>query len=472
MTASSSRIEPRPDEPSLLAFYLPQYHPIPENDEWWGPGFTEWRNVVRGRSLYPDQHQPNIPSEFGFYDLRVPEVRDAQAAMAEAYGIRGFCYYHYWFNGRRILEMPFNEVLRTGRPDFPFCLCWANEPWTRNWDGGSRELLIAQRYSPEDDREHARWLVEAFRDERYIRVGDRPVFFIYNVLALPNPAATMEVWREECVAAGVGDPFLVQFETFGNVSQPLANGCDASAEFLPHQVADNLTAQGRWQLEDTTGRHNTIFAYDDLAEGQLSVPLPDWTRYQCVVPNWDNTARKPDAHANLFLGSTPEKYGSWLARAIDKGARARHEFVLLNAWNEWAEGAYLEPDLHYGRAYLEATAQAAEVDPSRPRPGTTDQERLNAITADAFSGDAAMRRLYEDLKRSSAREISELLDQVQELEDALAANHQASDAELRAHVARLERRLSVRTADSLGRIPIAGRAIRAAGILRRDWRAL
>ena len=139
MTHLNGTIESKPARPSLLAFYLPQFHPIPENDEWWGPGFTEWRNVVRGHSLYPNHHQPNIPGELGFYDLRMPEVREAQAALADAYGIYGFCYYHYWFSGRRILEMPFDEVLRSGTPDFPFCLCWANEPWTRNWDGGARE---------------------------------------------------------------------------------------------------------------------------------------------------------------------------------------------------------------------------------------------------------------------------------------------------------------------------------------------
>src|SRR4249920_1214778 len=179
----SSQIEPRPAKPALLAFYLPQFHPIPENDEWWGHGFTEWRNVIRGKPLYPDHYQPHVPGELGFYDLRMPEIREAQAALAEAHGITGFCYYHYWFSGRRILERPFNEVLASGSPNFPFCLAWANEPWSRNWDGGSRELLIAQRYSEDDDIQHIRWLIEAFRDERYITVAGRPLFLIYNVFA-------------------------------------------------------------------------------------------------------------------------------------------------------------------------------------------------------------------------------------------------------------------------------------------------
>ncbi|MGH3804018.1 MAG: glycoside hydrolase family 99-like domain-containing protein, partial [Pseudonocardiaceae bacterium] len=361
---SNSTIQPRPARPALLAFYLPQFHPTPENDEWWGPGFTEWRNVVRGRSVYANHHQPNLPGELGFYDLRMPEVREAQAALAQAYGITGFCYYHYWFSGRRILEMPFNEVLGSGRPDFPFCLCWANEPWTRNWDGGSRELLISQRYSSQDDRNHIRWLVKAFRDERYIRVGDRPVLFVYNIWALSDPLRTAEIWREECAEAGVGDPYLVQFATFGNDAAPRDTGFDAAAEFLPHNVATNLEALGRSAIRDVRNMNNVIYDYGDLVEGQLAQELPEWTRYQCVLPKWDNTPRKQNGQANLFLGSTPQKYESWLERSIAQASAARHEFVLINAWNEWAEGAYLEPDLRHGRAYREATARAADVDPS------------------------------------------------------------------------------------------------------------
>ena len=178
-----------------IAFYLPQYHPIPENDQWWGKGFTEWRNVTRARPLYPRHYQPHLPADLGFYDLRLPEVRQAQAELAHAFGLHGFCYYHYWFNGRRVLQRPFEDVLASGEPDFPFCLCWANENWTRRWDGSDDEILLEQIYSEQDDRDHLLSLLTAFRDPRYIRIEGKPLFLVYRTSALPHPARTAEIWR-------------------------------------------------------------------------------------------------------------------------------------------------------------------------------------------------------------------------------------------------------------------------------------
>ncbi len=189
----------------LLAFYLPQFHPIPENDEWWGRGFTEWTNVTRARPLFPGHYQPQLPADLGFYDLRLPESRLAQAELARAHGIGAFCYYHYWFNGRRILQRPFDEMLSSGQPDFPFCLCWANENWTRAWDGMEREVLLGQRYSAEDDLDHIRWLCNAFADPRYLRINGRPLFLVYRIEDLPDPAATAERWRAEARALGIGE---------------------------------------------------------------------------------------------------------------------------------------------------------------------------------------------------------------------------------------------------------------------------
>ena len=175
-----------PKHSQVLAFYLPQYHPIPENDEWWGKGFAEWTKVTRGRSLFKGHQQPHLPADLGFYDLRLPETRAYQAELAREAGLDGFIYYHYWFSGRRLLERPFDEVLKLKQPDFPFCLCWANEPWSRNWDGESRSVLMAQSYSQASDLEHIRWLLTAFADERYIKIDGRPLFLIYRPSDLPD----------------------------------------------------------------------------------------------------------------------------------------------------------------------------------------------------------------------------------------------------------------------------------------------
>ncbi|MDJ0634982.1 MAG: glycoside hydrolase family 99-like domain-containing protein [Xenococcaceae cyanobacterium MO_188.B29] len=188
-----------------IAFYLPQYHPIPENDKWWGKGFTEWTSVAKAKPLFKDHYQPHLPADLGFYDLRLPEVRQAQADLAREYGIYGFCYYHYWFNGKRLLERPFNEVLESGKPDFPFCLCWANENWTRRWDGQDREILIEQKYSVVDDREHIKSLISAFKDPRYIKIDGKPLFLIYRVNSLPDPSLTQKIWREEVDVVKVCD---------------------------------------------------------------------------------------------------------------------------------------------------------------------------------------------------------------------------------------------------------------------------
>src|SRR2546422_3290767 len=186
----------------VVAFYLPQFHPIPENDQVWGKGFTEWSNVVKTRPLFPGHYQPHLPADLGFYDLRLPEVREAQAGLAHAYGVSGFCYYHYWFNGRRLLHRPFDEVLRSGSPNFQFCLCWANENWTRRWDGGDHNVFVAQKHSLEDDERHIDHLISAFSDKRYIKIHGRPLLLVYRTGQLPAPAETAALWRRRVEAAG------------------------------------------------------------------------------------------------------------------------------------------------------------------------------------------------------------------------------------------------------------------------------
>jgi lipopolysaccharide biosynthesis protein len=355
----------------LIAFYLPQYHPIPENDRWWGRGFTEWTNVAKARPLYPGHYQPHLPADLGFYDLRVPEVRQQQADLARAYGIHGFCYYHYWFGGKRLLERPFHEVLASGEPDLPFCLCWANEPWSRRWDGSENEILMPQSYSVEDDREHLRWLARAFSDRRYIRVDGKPLFLVYRVSGLPAPARTADTWREEARRLGIGELFLCRVEQFApdRASDPRTSGFDASVEFAPSldDQGPRLKFDGRrWRwgrrlglVSEAYARHD-IRDYATLAALGMARTLPRYEMFRCVTPGWDNTARRASYGAWILDGPTPECYQNWLSFVI-RQAEAQppdHRIVFINAWNEWAEGNHLEPCRKWGRAYLEATRRA------------------------------------------------------------------------------------------------------------------
>ncbi|MDJ0688928.1 MAG: glycoside hydrolase family 99-like domain-containing protein [Xenococcaceae cyanobacterium MO_188.B32] len=348
-----------------IAFYLPQYHPIPENDRWWGKGFTEWTNVTKAKPLFLHHYQPHLPTDLGFYDLRLPEVRQAQTDMAREYGIYGFCYYHYWFNGKRLLERPFNEVLATGKPDFPFCLCWANENWTRRWDGFEKEILIKQNYSKEDDQHHIQWLARVFQDPRYIQIDGKPLFLVYRVNNLPNPQKTAEIWREEAYKLGVGDIFLCRVESFTDEhDDPSVMGFDASVEFQPDWTQMGLPLQkGRlWEFSrklrfaERAYSDHRIYEYSDVVKRMLAKPNVSYERFACVTPSWDNTARR-QKNATILHNSTPEIYKRWLREAIKKTATSKsgEKIVFINAWNEWAEGNHLEPCQRWGHAYLEAT---------------------------------------------------------------------------------------------------------------------
>jgi hypothetical protein len=355
------------DRPLVLAFYLPQFHPVPENDAWWGQGFTEWTNVVQARPLFDGHEQPHLPGALGYYDLRLPEVREHQAALAGAHGIDAFLYYHYWFGGRQVLERPFDEVRRTGRPDLPFALCWANENWTRAWDAGQHEVLLEQSYGPEERAAHLAFLVDAFADERYLRIDGRPLFAIYRIGALPEAEGFVAELRAASVAAGVGDPYLVKFDTHGNFEDPAVTGCDVAAQFFPH----GTTEMGLEDLRLPLGSSgNMVIGYDDVVGTLLDQPAPPWTRHECVTPGWDNTPRRGDGRSLIVHGSTPDAYEAWLRRVVERApARATTGpgIVFVNAWNEWAEGAHLEPDERWGDAYLRATARAVlGHEPPRP----------------------------------------------------------------------------------------------------------
>jgi lipopolysaccharide biosynthesis protein len=352
----------------LISFYLPQYHPIPENDEWWGKGFTEWRNVLQGKPLFEEHYQPHFPGELGFYDLRVPEVRQAQAEMAREHGIYGFCYYHYWFNGRRVLERPLNEVLAWGKPDFPFCICWANENWSRVWDGGSDQILLEQKYSHEDDLNHINSLIPAFRDERYIRINGKPLFLVYRTELLPNPSRTAEIWREAAFREGIGEIYLARVESFRSEVDPRTIGFDASVEFAPDwknrgpfMYRDRLHVwAAKLGLISKVFLDNDIFVYQHMIDKMMKKPSPAYVRYRCVTPGFDNSVRR-SKNAAITYGSTPERFGDWL-RAVIMETEQTHigeeRIVFINAWNEWAEGNHLEPDQRWGRKYLEAIPKA------------------------------------------------------------------------------------------------------------------
>ncbi len=348
----------------IIAFYLPQFHPIPENDRWWGEGFTEWTNVRRARPNFEGHYQPHVPAELGYYDLRDSDARERQATLAREHGVDGFCYYYYWFNGKRLLEQPLDAVLASGRPDFPFCVCWANENWTRRWDGLDHEILIGQSYSPEDSLAFIRALVPVFADRRYIRVDGRPLLIVYKPDVIPDLARTAAVWREECVRAGVGDPYLcVAWASWQG--DPRVYGFDAAVEFPPHgTAAENLTPHTAIINPAFEG---LVLSYRNYVAQLMMRPRPDFTLFRTVIPAWDNTARRQD-RGTTFVGSSPEVFGYWLERVLAQ-TRLRHRgderLVFVNAWNEWGEGCHLEPDARYGRQYLEAARDARAVGPER-----------------------------------------------------------------------------------------------------------
>jgi lipopolysaccharide biosynthesis protein len=351
-----------------IAFYLPQYHPIHENDEWWGRGFTDWRNVASSRPRFRGHHQPQIPADLGFYDLREPETRARQADLARAYGIDGFCYYHYWFNGRRLLQRPLEEVVASGEPNFPFMICWANEPWSRRWDGSPHELLMDQDYSTGDDLAHIRALAPHLSDPRYITKDGKLVLAIYRTVDLPDPRRTTDTWREEAVRLGLGELHLCRIEGFhGSHADPRSLGFDAAIQFqpdsrsLPQRVNPGRAGRAaRRILRPRSGyRLNNVYDYAAHVERAMSQTQVVYPRYLGVMPAWDNSSRRRE-WAMIFRGSTPETYEDWVYDSLGKIARAEAEsdFLFVNAWNEWAEGAHLEPDLRFGHAYLEAHARA------------------------------------------------------------------------------------------------------------------
>ncbi len=355
-----------------ITFYLPQFYPIPENDQWWGKGFTDWRNAAKAKPQFEGHYQPHLPADLGFYDLRLAESREAQASLAREYGIHGFCYYHYWFNGRRLLERPVNEMVASRRPDFPFCLCWANENWTRRWDGLESEILIQQIYSASDDEEHIRHLIPVLSDPRYIKVEGKPIFLVYRANWLPDPLRTTEIWRREAERAGLPGLFLVRVESLPELTgDPRPLGFDAALEFQPRwQLLAGLRIYRRkWWHRQRLGTGEpgfdrfSVYEYDQFVQAALAMPPPPYPMIRGVCAGFDNTARRQNGGI-ILKDSTPESYARWLSSTIRTigsqkvGNAPESQFVFINAWNEWAEGNHLEPCQKWRRTYLEATRDA------------------------------------------------------------------------------------------------------------------
>ena len=346
----------------LIAFYFPQFHPFAENEFWWGKGFTEWTNVSKARPNFVGHYQPHLPGDMGFYDLRVPDAMDRQAELAKAYGIHGFCFFYYWFAGKRLMQGPLERILETGKPDIPFCLSWANENWSRRWDGGHApgQVMIAQQHSKEDDRAVIRDLMRYFRHRNYIRVHDKPMLLVYRVNLFPDIARTAEIWRELCFKEGIGEIYLVRVESFEHAistEPPKTHGFDAAVEYPPHQ----RSAPFREPLHLLNGSFGgAVNDYRDFAVQSFSYKDAAYTHFRGVMPSWDNTPRRQDDGV-VFFHATPGAYQAWLETAIQYTIEQNvgdERLVFVNAWNEWAEGAHLEPDRRFGRAYLQATQNA------------------------------------------------------------------------------------------------------------------
>jgi lipopolysaccharide biosynthesis protein len=351
-----------------IALYLPQFHPVPENDDWWGKGFTEWTNTARAKPMFRGHYQPHIPADLGFYDLRVPETREAQATLARRYGIEGFCYYHYWFGGRRILERPFNEVLRSGTPDFPFCLCWANETWSSVWHGAPHRVLIEQTYPGRADHEaHFQALLPAFADPRYIRVEGKPVFFIYKPNELSDTAATLALWRAMAADAGLGGLHIVGL-SLSYDSNPTALGFDAEVAQPSLMLRQRVSRRQplRWmqsKIEIWRGLP-AIESYQSFAERQIATMTAEGAWYPCVTHAWDNTPRS-GRNGVVLVGATPKLFRTVLDTAINvlENRPSDRRLLFLKSWNEWAEGNHLEPDLRFGTGFLQAVAGALGAEP-------------------------------------------------------------------------------------------------------------
>ena len=377
-------------KPRIIGLYLPQYHPIPENDEWWGKGFTEWNNVVKARPLFRGHYQPHLPADLGFYDLRLPEVREQQAQLAREAGLEGFCYYHYWFgNGKQLLQRPFEEVLKSGKPDFPFCLCWANHDWTsKTWEKGSSlrrdTMIMKMEYSREDYIRHFNYVLPAFRDPRYITVDSKPLFAVWQPKAIPGCREFIDLWQQLARENGLkGIHFVGQTDNTGkSLGTQKANYYSADMAKDYYQAVLDIgfdavmsqgyrravaLAQGRvkmmWNLL-TFNSFLPLYSKMDYTHLMVNYYVEEdkWENvYPTLLPQWDRTPRA-GSKTEIVTGSTPEKFQHYTEKAIQLVAKKQpeHQILFLKAWNEWGEGDYVEPDQRFGHGWLQAIRNAID----------------------------------------------------------------------------------------------------------------
>lgn len=344
------------ENPKLLALYLPQFHVIPENNLWWGDGFTEWTNVKKALPLYNGHAQPRIPLDEKYYDLDDIEVMKWQAELAKKYGVYGFCYYHYWFNGKKLLERPLENMLKHRSVDIPFCLSWANEPWARTWDGRDTDVLMPQVYGGQPEwLEHFTYLLDFFKDDRYIKIDNKPIMVIYRVSNIPNVNDMISYWNELAVEHGFSGIYLI--ETLNSrEKEPYTRDSSAAFEFEPsytlhHRYKFRYRVLGwlkrkyyKLALKSYDSIYNSIVDVKTISTGKK--------RFLGAFVDWDNSPRK-GRKALIVTGATPAKFGTYFKKQVENAKKFDSDYIFINAWNEWAEGTYLEPDSRNRLSYLE-----------------------------------------------------------------------------------------------------------------------
>lgn len=387
-----------------VAFYLPQFHAIPENDAWWGEGFTEWVNVRRARPSFDGHQHPRVAGELGEYDLTNPEVYTQQTRMARDGGIDGFCMYYYWFNGRRLLEQPI-ESWRANAELLPYCLSWANESWTRRWDGKSHDVLMSQDYERGFVKQLFNDLLPHFNAPHYLRQDGAPILVVHRAELIPDVRRVASELRALAREAGLPNLHLVASETTPGL-RPHSLGFDAIAEFPPVGANTFSTVELRPLTRIDPTFRGRLMSYDKLVRKFSTRRDPSFVRYRGAAPGWDNTARRQQA-ATVYVGASPQAFARWLqgARAAEQRQRGETGLVFINAWNEWAEGAYLEPDAQFGHDYLRASAGPGNFSPSHadtalPTGKLWSRSQIRSITL-ALAGSllAGKRQIHNAMRR-------------------------------------------------------------------------